>query len=57
MHGKGVCIKCGKITFQCRCIEGHENVIFDICKDCQKLIDAHNEDKQMTEQTLDRQVE
>ena len=35
-HEKKICEICGKVIFQCRCIEGRRNVTYGICEDCQK---------------------
>jgi len=37
MHGKIICKKCNKIIAQCRCMEGHTHVEYQVCEDCQRL--------------------
>lgn len=38
MDGHGIirCSECDKLIAQCRCIEGHRNVSYQVCTECQK---------------------
>ena len=33
-HGIIKCSECGKVILQCRCIEGHKNVTYQVCDEC-----------------------
>ena len=33
-HGKTVCRSCKKVISQCRCMEGHKNIVYETCHEC-----------------------
>ena len=44
MHGIVKCKECKNVIRQCRCIEGHNNVTYETCPKCQKILDIGGEE-------------
>ena len=34
-HGKVICKKCNTVIISCRCIEKEDNILYDLCDDCE----------------------
>ena len=33
-HGKVICSECRSIISQCRCMEDHKNITYEVCDKC-----------------------
>jgi len=35
-HGKVICEKCKKVIITCKCFKCGDNILYDVCDDCEK---------------------
>ena len=42
-HGRVICSECGEIIITCKCLKCSDNVMYDICDQCEKKKGELNE--------------